>query len=601
MPADELADFGRLVETHYQAVVAVAYATTRDVALAQDIAQDTFVAAWASREKLRDAAKLRPWLCSIARNKSRNALRDRRREVAEEHDVADPKPSVVDGAVEREATAELHAALAEVPMTYREPLVLFYWEQKSIAQVASALAITEEAAQKRISRDRSYLRDGLEGPLEGESRGRRTAAAAAAAVLAILATQTGAAQAATAKQGANISMFKVVELVGLAGLIVGTVAVVRGGASDAASKDAASSATPAPTKVSASQPPPREPLLAAAEPDAPRVLEPGPMPVPDGYEITVRAPTFVTINLAGGRSETYPLDLPAAAAFERRISGRVVDGSGKPVRGAAVIVGTKLSAFLGSLSGSGGAMSSADGSFTLTTHEEAAGFAVALHPRGWSSVVAYPAGSVDPRLDLVAPGPGSLAIHVRQAGAPREAQAVLSPANEGLRLILATDKRGELSIPLLAPGAYRIETWPVHEFRAGASAASVSEVTVVADAATEVQVALPTGVLVMATAFKPGMFTVEYMLYAGTETLELAELKKRARAGTVLSYLLGGHDADHPAELHDVTPGIYTLCVDATTEDRTHYPFTCRALTVPADKPTLEVTVDVRAATSSTP
>ena len=82
MPADELTDFGRLVELHYRAVVAVAYANTRDVGLAEDIAQDTFVAAWASRDKLRAVSRVRPWLCSIARSRSRNALRSRRREVA---------------------------------------------------------------------------------------------------------------------------------------------------------------------------------------------------------------------------------------------------------------------------------------------------------------------------------------------------------------------------------------------------------------------------------------------------------------------------------------------------------------------------------------
>ena len=596
MPADELTDFGRLVELHYSAVVAVAYATTRDVGIAEDIAQDTFVAAWDSRDKLRDVSRVRPWLCSIARNKSRNALRSRRREVAEEHDVADPKPSVVDGAVEREASAELHAALAEVPMTYREPLVLFYWEQQSIAQVASALAISEEAAQKRISRGRSYLKDGLEAPLEGASRGRRTAAAAAAAVLAILATRTGVAHAAAAKKGAGMSMFKAFGLVALAGLIVGTVAVVRGGASDAASPDAALQVAPIATKGIATTTPPREPALPGAATDHPRELPRGALPVPSGYEITVLAPTSVAVNLAGGKSDMYLWEQPATPAFERHITGRVLDEAKKPVSGAVVVVGERLSVHMGSLSGAGGAVTHADGTFSVTTHEDTAAFAIAMHPRGWSAIANVPAGRGDAEVALVTPAPGSLALHVRQAGARREADVMVTPASGGLTMVLSTDARGELAIPLLPPGAYRIKTTPSQMFAGGTSTPVVSDGIVVAGRALEVPIELTTGVLVVASAFKPGMFTVEYFLYAGTEKLEMADLRKRGRTGAnaMLDFLLGGQDADRPAEFHDVAPGTYTLCVDAAAEDKVHMPLVCKEISVTADKATLEVAVDVR-------
>jgi len=588
MPADELADFGHLVETHYRAVVAVAYATTRDVALAEDIAQDTFIAAWDAREKLRDREKVRPWLCSIARNKSRNALRSRKREVAEEADVADPKPSVVDGAVEREATAELHAALAEVPMTYREPLVLFYWEQKSIAQVASALAITEEAAQKRISRGRSFLRDGLEAPLEGASRGRRTAAAAAAAVLAILATRT-AAQAAAAKKGST-TMLKAFGFVGVAGLVVGTVAVVRNGASDAASQEVA---PPTPVeKVSSSKVPPRAPSLTAG---AAKDVRPTGMPAA-GYEVTVLSPTAVAVALAGGKAATSSRESPPAPQFERRITGRVLDDAGKPVAGAAVVVGTRLSALMGSVTGAGGAMTGADGRFTATMHEDTAGYAFAMHTRGWSKVASYPAGAADAEVALTTPAPGTLAIHVRQAGVPQEAQVMFGTADGSVTLYLVTDAHGELVVPLLPPGAYRLQTWQGRTVYGpgGTSPATVTDITVVGGRATDVPVEIPPGALVSVSAFKPGMFSVEYFLYPGSEKLELAEMKKRARAGVGVEYLLGGVDAERTAELHDILPGAYTLCVDAVAEDYTHHPLVCRPLTVPTDKSILDVTVDVQ-------
>ena len=320
------------------------------------------------------------------------------------------------------------------------------------------------------------------------------------------------------------------------------------------------------------------------------------MPVPSGYELTVLAPTSVAVNLAGGRSEMYLWEQPATPAFERHITGRVLDEAKQPVSGAVVVVGARLDVHMSSLSGAGGAVTRADGTFTVTTHEETAAFAIAMHPRGWSTIVNVPAGRGDAVIMLTTPTPGSLAVHVRQAGARREADVMVTPAGGGLTMVLATDVRGELAIPLLAPGAYRIRTSPAQMFAGGTSTPVISDVTVVAGRALEVPVELTTGVLVVASAFKPGMFTVEYFLYPGTEKLEMAELKKRGRTGTsaMLDFLLGGQDADRPAEFHDVAPGTYTLCVDAAAEDKAHMALVCRQIDVTADKATLEVSVDVR-------
>lgn len=393
-----------------------------------------------------------------------------------------------------------------------------------------------------------------------------------------------------------MSMLKVFALVGLAGLIVGTVAVVRGGASDAAGTegDAATTGQVAPGKSAAATSPTREPALPAPASPGSHGSPAGAAAVPGGYEITVLGPTSVAVNLAGGKSDTYLWEQPPTPAFERHITGRVLDAAGKPVAGAVIVVGARLSVHMGSLSASGGAVASADGTFRVTMHEDTAGFALAMHPQGWSSLASYPAGTGDAEVSLVTPAPGGLAIHVRQGGAPREAQVMITPTSGGLTLVLATDARGELAVPLLAPGAYQIKTWAAQMFAGGTSAPIVSDVTVTAGRATEVPIALTTGVLVIASAWKPGMRTVEYFLYPGTEKLDAAELKKRSRAGALVGFLLGGQDADRAAELHDVTPGAYTLCVDAMVEDMTHLPLACKEITVPADKPTLEVAFDVR-------
>src|SRR6185503_17632155 len=76
----EHAAFGALVERYQRMVSAVSYSRTRDQALSEDVAQDTFLAAWRQLDQLREPGRLSSWLCGIARNLARKARRARRRD-----------------------------------------------------------------------------------------------------------------------------------------------------------------------------------------------------------------------------------------------------------------------------------------------------------------------------------------------------------------------------------------------------------------------------------------------------------------------------------------------------------------------------------------
>jgi RNA polymerase sigma factor (sigma-70 family) len=233
--------FGTLVERHHGAVVAVAFAITRDLALSEDIAQETFVVAWTRLGDVIDPSRVRAWLCNIARNRSKNELRRRKREVGEPDDnVVDGAPSPADTMLAQESHAQVLAALAEVPASYREPLVLFYWHEQSIESVASALSISAQAAQKRISRARSFVHEGLVARMQELARERRPAKAAAAAIVAVLATRAAPASAAAhaaASTGATTWLLVLAAALSTA-LAIGLVAWQRASGADAAAATA---------------------------------------------------------------------------------------------------------------------------------------------------------------------------------------------------------------------------------------------------------------------------------------------------------------------------------------------------------------------------
>ena len=187
--------FAELVRRCANMVDAVAYAATRDRALADDIAQDTFVAAWRDLARLRDADSLRPWLCTIARNLAHKARRRRRQTVDADRIAVDRTP--FDAIRERELERLVDDALARVPASYREVLVLFYFEEQSTTAVATALGVSEDVVHQRLSRGRRHLAAAFERHVEASLGRRRSRRDLAAAVLAALALVPRSAHAST--------------------------------------------------------------------------------------------------------------------------------------------------------------------------------------------------------------------------------------------------------------------------------------------------------------------------------------------------------------------------------------------------------------------
>jgi RNA polymerase sigma factor (sigma-70 family) len=180
--------FAEIVRRCANLVEAVAYAATRDRPLSEDIAQDTFVAAWCEIDRLRDQAALRPWLCKIARNLAHKARRRRKQEhQAREADSLVDDRTPYDAIHEREMERLVDAALSRIPTLYRETLVLFYYEQQSTKALASALGVGEDVVHQRLSRGRRYLAAALEQHVEATLSRRRSRRDLAACVLAAIA------------------------------------------------------------------------------------------------------------------------------------------------------------------------------------------------------------------------------------------------------------------------------------------------------------------------------------------------------------------------------------------------------------------------------
>src|SRR5581483_12397382 len=72
--------YGSIVARYQTLICSLAYSATGSLSQSEDLAQETFVAAWKQLVDLREPEKLRAWLCRISRNLTNDALRSEGRE-----------------------------------------------------------------------------------------------------------------------------------------------------------------------------------------------------------------------------------------------------------------------------------------------------------------------------------------------------------------------------------------------------------------------------------------------------------------------------------------------------------------------------------------
>ena len=227
--------FGRIVAQYQSLICSLAYSATGSLSQSEDLAQETFLAAWKQLADLHEPHKLRAWLCGIARNLINYSLRRQGREpshAAEPLETAEESPSLEplppEQAIGREEEAILWRSLERIPEIYREPLVLFYRKHQSIEAVAQGLDLSEDAVKQRLSRGRKLLHEQVlafvEGALERTNPDRAFTSGVLAALPVLAATAKSATVGATAaKSGTAIKMLFMTKTT--ATLIVAAIAI----------------------------------------------------------------------------------------------------------------------------------------------------------------------------------------------------------------------------------------------------------------------------------------------------------------------------------------------------------------------------------------
>jgi len=162
-----------LYAAHWRRLVRLSVLLVRDVGLAEEIVQDSFVAMHGRWRRLRDPDQALAYLRQCVVNRSRSALRHRA--VVARHDAAQPPPADQPGADEPAVSAARRGAvldaLRQLPPRQREALALRYYLDLSEAEIADAMGISRGAVKSHASRGSAALRDLLADQINSQNDG----------------------------------------------------------------------------------------------------------------------------------------------------------------------------------------------------------------------------------------------------------------------------------------------------------------------------------------------------------------------------------------------------------------------------------------------
>lgn len=164
MPADQNDYFQVLVMEYGDSILRLCYLYLNDYHLAEDATQNTFLKVYRNLDKFRRESDIKTWITRIAINECKNHMRmhwfqHERSEIAS--DI--PGQSCFDSIETKESVT---AAIRTLPLKYREVILLYYYQERTVKEISGILQIKEPNVLQRLKRGREKLRSELKKEVE---------------------------------------------------------------------------------------------------------------------------------------------------------------------------------------------------------------------------------------------------------------------------------------------------------------------------------------------------------------------------------------------------------------------------------------------------
>jgi RNA polymerase sigma-70 factor, ECF subfamily len=159
---EDLIDFDKMVSAYVNDIRKIVFSYVKNHHAMEDITQEVFLSAYNNLDHFRGDSSVKNWLIKIAVNKSKDYLRSwqyRRVLVTnylakEELDKNDVELKVISNFREK----ELANNIMELPIKYREVIILYYYQDLDTNEISSLLNLSVNTVKTRLIRGRDLLK-----------------------------------------------------------------------------------------------------------------------------------------------------------------------------------------------------------------------------------------------------------------------------------------------------------------------------------------------------------------------------------------------------------------------------------------------------------
>lgn len=154
--------FARVAGRYESRIYRLCVAILRDREAARDVAQESLIRVWKALPGYDARAALSTWIYAITRNRCLTALQGSRAALSLSDEAVQAEAEAVPGNDSgTEDLAVIRRLVDELPEAQRRAITLFYFEERSVAEVAAMLGQPEGTVKTHLFRARAALRERL--------------------------------------------------------------------------------------------------------------------------------------------------------------------------------------------------------------------------------------------------------------------------------------------------------------------------------------------------------------------------------------------------------------------------------------------------------
>lgn len=152
----------RIMDSHGEHLIRLAYFYVKDWAAAEDIMQEVFISYYRKADQFEERSALKTYLSKITVNKCHDYLRSWRNKRSL---FSNSLGGLISSAKSPEETyvlqtdqSNLTNKILELPIKYREVILLFYYQEFTSKEISEMLACSENTVKTRLRRAKDLLR-----------------------------------------------------------------------------------------------------------------------------------------------------------------------------------------------------------------------------------------------------------------------------------------------------------------------------------------------------------------------------------------------------------------------------------------------------------